>query len=391
VAAHALLCGYLLTDYVREGVPRCRALATVALAIAALAALLMGVIFSARTSHSRDAFTAVLTALPIIAAVIAILALARGKRMRGLAAIAVTMIALGELARWNVAFRLNAEPRYAYAVLEQPSGSAADVLNLIGRAVRERHRNGERPRVEVAGLGGPWQNLAVAHSLEAINGYNPLRIGRYDRLVAPGESNWRLDLRDFPASFDNYDCALSRALGLEYLVLGRPIEEVPHLRRRPVTEVLRAGPDIWIYRLKNPSPRVTFTRRVQVAERDGRNGPGLLAASLAAEQALLGDDTPRHYTGTVLGDVGEAHIVSWRPARVDIAANSAFGGVLTLHSTWYPGWVAEVDGMHTPVLQADQLFRAVRIPAGQHHIVFRYEPFSIENLTAALMTALGTK
>jgi hypothetical protein len=79
-------------------------------------------------------------------------------------------------------------------------------------------------------------------SLEAVNGYNPLRIGIYDRLVAPGESNWLMELRYFPASFDGYDCALARSLGLEFVLLGRPIEEVPHLARRPVADVLRAGP-----------------------------------------------------------------------------------------------------------------------------------------------------
>jgi hypothetical protein len=328
--------------------------------------------------------------MPIVAAAIAILALARGERMRSVAAITVAGIAIGELVCWNVAFRLNAEPHYAYAVLERPSGSAADALALIERAVRDRHSHGERPRVEIVGLGGPWQNLAMARSLEATNGYNPLRIGTYDRLVAPGESNWRLELRDFPASFDTYDCALARELGLEYLLLGRPIEEVPHLRRRPVAEVLQAGPEIWIYRLKNPSPRVTLTRRVQVADSDGANGPRLFAASQATGHILIDDDTPpsRRYAGAASSGAGKAQIVSWRPARVEIAVESAFGGMLALHGTWYPGWVAEIDGRRTRVLRADMLFRAVEVSSGRHTIVFRYEPFSFENLTAALRLVL---
>ena len=69
----------------------------------------------------------------------------------------------------------------------------------------------------------------MARGLEATNGYNPLRIGSYDRLVSPGETTHIVDQRLFPASFDGYDCALARELGLEYVVLGRPIEEVPHL------------------------------------------------------------------------------------------------------------------------------------------------------------------
>ena len=39
--------------------------------------------------------------------------------------------------------------------------------------------------MEVVGVSGPWQNLAMTRGLEATNGYNPLRIGWYDRLVSP--------------------------------------------------------------------------------------------------------------------------------------------------------------------------------------------------------------
>src|SRR5262249_8813609 len=155
--------------------------------------------------------------------------------------VVVTGIAVAELIGWNAAFRLNAEPHRNYAVLEQPDGAAAAALELIDRSIGERRNTGERPRVEGGGLGGPWPDGAMVRSLEAVNGYNPLRIGIYDRLVAPGETTWRMELRDFPPSFDGYDCALARTLGLEFVVLGRPIEEVPHLARRPVADVLRAG------------------------------------------------------------------------------------------------------------------------------------------------------
>ena len=266
--------------------------------------------------------------------------------------------------------------------------AAAAALDLVEHSVRERRGNGDRPRVEVMGLGGPWQNVAMVRSLEAVNGYNPLRIGIYDRLVAPGESTWRMELRDFPASFDGYDCALARTLGLEFVVLGRPIEEVPHLARRPVADVLRAGPDVWVYRLKDPAPRLNFTRRVQVADADAVSGPGWLAASPAPDRVLIDDDTPpsASYAGAV--SAGSARITSWRPARIEIDVESALGGVLALHETWYPGWIAEIDGKRVPILRADVLFRGVEVPAGRHRVVFRYVPFSLDNLSDALRRTL---
>jgi uncharacterized membrane protein YfhO len=62
---------------------------------------------------------------------------------------------------------------------------------------------------------------------------------------------------------------------------------------------------------------------------------------------------------------------------------------LLVHDLYYPGWVAEVDGRQRPVLRADPLFRAVRIPAGVHHVTFRFAPFSPANLKSALTAAVG--
>jgi hypothetical protein len=347
-----------------------------------------GVIFSGRTGHSGDALMAALASASIAIVVILMLALARSTRMRSAAAVAVTAVAVAELIWWNTAFRLNAEPRNIYAVLERPAGTAATVLDLVERSVRERRSNGERPRVELVGLGGPWQNLAMVRALEAVNGYNPLRIGTYDRLVAPGESSWRMELRDFPASFDGYDCALARTLGLEFVVLGRPIEEVEHLASRPVADVLRAGPDVWVYRLKDPAPRLKFTRRVQVADADRVSGPGWLAASPTPDRVLIDDDTPpsARYAGAM--SAGSARIASWSPARIEIDVDSELGGVLALHETWYPGWIAEIDGKPVPIMRADVLFRAVEVSAGRHRVVFRFAPFSLDNLTDALRLTL---
>ncbi|MBX9775824.1 MAG: YfhO family protein [Xanthobacteraceae bacterium] len=391
VAMLALLCGTLLTDYIREGLPRQRLWASFGIALAALAVVAAGIVFSDRAGHSGDAFMAVLKSVPIIVAVILMLTIAHGVYARSVAAVAVTAIAVAELIGWNAAFRLNAEPHRGYAVLERPSGAAAAALDLVERSIGERRNSGERPRVEVMGLGGPWQNVAMVRSLEAVNGYNPLRIGIYDRLVAPGESTWRMELRDFPASFDGYDCALARTLGLEFVLLGRPIEEVPHLASRPVADVLRAGPDVWVYRLKDPAPRLNFTRRVQVADADAVSGPGWLATSPAPDRVLIDDDTPpsASYAGAV--SAGSARITSWRPARIEIDVESALGGVLALHETWYPGWIAEIDGKRVPILRADVLFRGIEVPAGYHRVVFRYAPFSLDNLSDALRRTLRSR
>jgi len=54
------------------------------------------------------------------------------------------------------------------------------------------------------------------------------------------------------------------------------------------------------------------------------------------------------------------------PGRVEAVATSTEGGLLVLHDSYYPGWMAEVDGKSTPIRRADLLFRrhrgAARLP-----------------------------
>jgi hypothetical protein len=390
MAALALLTGYLLADYVREGLPRRRLLACLAVGACGLVMLAWGVAFSQKTAHAEAAALEVLKSAPITAGVVLMLALARSPRARLVAAGLVTLVAAGELLWWNVAFRLNAESPEKYLVLEQPGSAEAEALAIVERAVRERQAAGDRPRVEVIGLGGPWQNLAVVRDLEATNGYNPLRIGFYDRLVSPGEGNWLAELRNFPASFDGYDCALARALGLEFLLLGRPIEAVPHLARRPVADILLAGPRVWIYRLRDALPRVEFFTRVQVADADGVSDSGQLLASPSSDRVLIDDDTPpsKSYAGAFAAAAGRARIAAWQNDRVDIDVDSDSGGVLALHDIYYPGWRAEIDRREAPILRADVLFRGLEVPPGRHHIVFRYAPFSLDNLASAVKLVL---
>jgi hypothetical protein len=390
LAALAVLAGHLLSDYLREGLPRWRGLLGAAAMAGALVAIASAVMFSARTGHAREALIAALWIVPVLVLVVAALALARTPPARRWTAAGLVAVAAAELLWWNGTSRLNSESRHLYAVLEQPtSATDLETLAVLELDIARQHRAGERPRIEIMGVGGAWQNLAMVRGLEAINGYNPLRIGVYDRLIEPGETTYLSEQRKFPASFESYDCALARALGLGYVVFDRPIEQVPNLSKRPVTELLRDGPKLWVYRLRDAMPRIVFTDRVQVADANLVNTRGELAVSPSSERVLIDNDTPplRQYSMYGIGQSGSARIASWRPDRIEIEVDSGQGGMLVLHELYYPGWVAEIDGRRARVLRADVLFRGVEVPPGRRRVVFRFRPFSFENLSNAFASA----
>ena len=272
-------------------------MAPAAIAVGALALIAWAVAFSAKSGHAWDALRQVIKAAAMASAATGSCGGREVPRARIAAAACVATLAAAELVWWNAASSLNAEPPGYYSVLERPTGEEAAALAVLEREIKARHAQGERPRVEVVGVSGPWQNLAMTRGLEATNGYNPLRIGWYDRLVSPGETTHIVDQRLFPASFDGYDCALARELGLEYVVLGRPIEEVPHLARRPVSDVLLAGPKVWIYRLADAEPSVKLISRVMVANVGARSSRRRLRVNPASETALI--DTARRFPGAI--------------------------------------------------------------------------------------------
>jgi hypothetical protein len=391
VAVLAILAGQLLADYVRDGLPRPPPWRIALVAVGAIAFVAWAVVFAGRSQRGWSACIEALKVVPVVVLVAGALACARSAKARALAAALVATIATAELVWCNAASSLNAEGPAYYSVLHDPTGDEAAALAILDREIAALHALGERPRVEIVGVSGAWQNLAMTRGLEATNGYNPLRIGRYDRLVAPGETTHIVDQRLFPASFDGYDCALARELGLEFVVLGRPIEEVPHLAKRPVADVLLAGPKVWIYRLMDPEPRVRFIARITVADTDAQVQAGQFRVNPGAETALIDADTaPSRMDWPMIRsrESNFAHIVSWRPDRVEVEVDSAQPGVLVLHDAYYPGWVVEVDGQPARLLRANVLFRAVEVGEGRHRVVFRYAPFSLANLRDALFGLL---
>jgi hypothetical protein len=58
-----------------------------------------------------------------------------------------------------------------------------------------------------------------------------------------------------------------------------------------------------------------------------------------------------------------------------------------VHDTYYPGWLAEVDGRPASIQRAFVLFRGVEVPAGTHRVTFRFAPFSFTNLRDAVNAA----
>lgn len=79
-------------------------------------------------------------------------------------------------------------------------------------------------------------------------------------------------------------------------------------------------------------------------------------------------------------------ITEYHLNEVSLQAEMAAPGYVVLADTYYPGWQATVDGEAVPIYQANYIFRAVPVDAGQHTIVFTFRP--LDFITGAWISGL---
>ena len=65
-----------------------------------------------------------------------------------------------------------------------------------------------------------------------------------------------------------------------------------------------------------------------------------------------------------------------RPQRLEFEIDRSQAGWLVLSDAWHPEWKAWVDGQEAKIYPANVGFRAVRIPEGEHIVLFQYEPIA---------------
>ena len=77
------------------------------------------------------------------------------------------------------------------------------------------------------------------------------------------------------------------------------------------------------------------------------------------------------------GGQDEVWIRSYASGRIELSATLQCRGMVVLADTYFPGWVAKVDGKTEPVYEVDGLVRGVVCDSGPHNIELVYRPASV--------------
>jgi hypothetical protein len=134
---------------------------------------------------------------------------------------------------------------------------------------------------------------------------------------------------------------------------------------------------------RNPTPvaRARLARRVAYAS-DQAHAVALvneLARSGELVERAVVEDPERAGVGSEEAATrdqsrGYARIVEELPERLVVKVGATAPAYLIVSDTFDPGWTATVDGAPAPIFPAYVTFRAVRVPAGSHEVVFVYVP-----------------
>jgi hypothetical protein len=107
------------------------------------------------------------------------------------------------------------------------------------------------------------------------------------------------------------------------------------------------------------------------------------AAFDPAQSVLLESALPVQHATNAGGSVEFLRYVS---TEAELKVRTLREAILVFSDSYYPGWVAQVDGHETPIYRANITQRAVVVPAGEHRVLFQFKPSSVR---AGFWVSLG--
>lgn len=223
-----------------------------------------------------------------------------------------------------------------------------------------------------------WDDMVVLKGFLSTQGYNPLRYALYDRWYGARDNSSlpRVNTPFNPAP----DSPMNKLLDVQYLVVGHQpgtsVEPAPGF----VRIVADKDEDLWHTDQTYPRLLAPIHTRlltvgampdaVDFAATDFGDTVWMTPRDQSDEQAV------RKVASSCRGKV-QATAVRATPTQQLIRTHSEQAGWVVVSELDFPGWQAELDGTSIPVHRANGMFRAVCVPAGEHDLRFRFQPWSM--------------
>ncbi len=217
-------------------------------------------------------------------------------------------------------------------------------------------------------------NIPMAFGLHTVGGYHAMYPGGVYRVLRDVEPTLRRECRTD---------SCNKLYFTEAIDIGSPILDMLNVRyvvTRLRVDLAAAGlqprfrssrDDLAVWENPRALPRAYLVPQAVAgsptmpAARRAADATPVVALSAAAIEAARNDASRV-----------PVEVLRYEPQSITLRARADVPSYVVLADAYFPGWRASIDGRPELVLRANDVVRAVAVPAGQHDVVFRYEPDS---------------
>ncbi|MBI5304847.1 MAG: oligosaccharide flippase family protein [Chloroflexi bacterium] len=228
-------------------------------------------------------------------------------------------------------------------------------------------------------------NAGMFFGISDIRGYDSIIPKQYAELMGVLAPQDELLYNRIAAFYkpDPFDSPLLNLLNVKYVLTTRPLPNAGY--------TLVYDKEIQIYRNDRVLPRAFMVPRARVIT----DRAALLNTmkQLDPTRGVLIEQQPESNIDATCA-LKPVSIEKYALTEVIVKSEQDCAGWLVLSDSYFPGWIAQIDGQDASLYRADYNFRAVIVPAGAHTIRFRYSPVSfrvggIASFVGAMMVLLG--
>lgn len=152
---------------------------------------------------------------------------------------------------------------------------------------------------------------------------------------------------------------------------------VAHLTGRDDQSLIFRSYYVAVYENPDSLPRAFLVHNTKILA-DSEAYPRMARNDFDPRRLLiLANGAELNASDAAQSDTESVKMVEYKPERIVLDIQATAEGYVLLTDSWYPGWVARVDGVETPIERGDYIFRAVRVGTGMHRLEFDYRPISL--------------
>ncbi|MDH6358710.1 YfhO family protein [Parabacteroides sp. PF5-9] len=301
---------------------------------------------------SADAFRSLLFILLSAGLLVLFLKAKEKKKMALLVCAGVGILTLADL--WQIDKRYLSEKDFTHKKTEESFiPSTADNIILQDKD----------PSYRVLDLNNPFQNSNTSYFHHSIGGYHAAKLGRYQELIEhrlSKELNTVIGRLQQAQSFDDIYAVFANTSSLNMLntryIIYNP-------EQAPIRNPYAFG-NAWFvskYELvENADAEIEALNRIHPRE--------VAVVDKRFADQLNGFNPIADATASIQLD-------SYQPHRMTYTSKTTSEQLAVFSEIYYqPGWKVSIDGQPVEHFRADYVLRAMRIPAGEHQIVFEFKP-----------------